>query len=374
MPFPNPLKLTKPRLILASVVVLVLALAGYGLTMKDDPIENCPEGETCLVLHTWPPFTAVYRQPSTYGVTYGGEHYNPIETIRLEWNSPWDWHKVVLDAEKLDLGSHVHDTTGSWEQQDGRTYTWYDSISGRTIVETLEEYEMVDPDVFNPIVFSGFELTTRTDGVVIQTSADVCTGQDCHEVGAQGTAVSTMGRRFDDTGISHVTLTDDKWRIPLAGGDLTVLELQIRPTASDADACHTNLRTVFRQDGALEQQWAEDCESVHRTGANAHYYTFTLDEPQMINLRAESPTDDLYLFLLQGAGKSGQVLDQNDNLGASGSTDGPLVSGITRRLEAGTYTIEVTTNALAHSSGSFDVSLQGEPPAPTAIPTPTLTP
>ncbi len=213
-------------------------------------------------------------------------------------------------------------------------------------------------------------------------SADVCTGDACHEAnGAEG-SIGTMGLKFSDEEIANIIFTNDAMRIPVkrmgtrANPEVEVLELQVYPTEPDSGTCQTNLRRVFMSDELDSQEWDSECSSGNRTGANAHYYTFSIDSPQDFTIRAASENDDLYLYLLSGASKTGPVLDQNDNAPTSSSSGASShhESGITRRLEAGTYTIEVTTNALAHSSGSFAVSLQGEPLAPTAIPTPTPTP
>ena len=373
--------------------MLALALAGYGLTMttlgRDDPIENCPEGETCLRLHEWPPFTAVYKAYADSSIGVYNETYRPYVTYRLEWRAVDDWTATIIDGDRYEVADGiVFDLTGSYEQVKGRTYTRFSAFPPRPNpqpeVETLDKGGYVPPPggVFYQKWISGHDLDTRTDGETVAISADVCTGDACHEAnGAEG-SIGTMGLKFSDEEIANIIFTNDAMRIPVkrmgtrANPEVEVLELQVYPTEPDSGTCQTNLRRVFMSDELDSQEWDSECSSGNRTGANAHYYTFSIDSPQDFTIRAASENDDLYLYLLSGASKTGPVLDQNDNAPTSSSSGASShhESGITRRLEAGTYTIEVTTNALAHSSGSFAVSLQSEPLAPTAIPTPTPTP
>ena len=102
----------------------------------------------------------------------------------------------------------------------------------------------------------------------------------------------------------------------------------------------------------------------------------------MVTIEAESSTVDLYIYLLSGASKTGSVIAENDDLSGSGSgasgrarsTGGSShASGIERRLSAGTYTAEVTTNETGKQSGAFSLNVQTPVPAPTPTPTPTPT-
>jgi hypothetical protein len=66
---------------------------------------------------------------------------------------------------------------------------------------------------------------------------------------------------------------------------------------------------------------------------------------------------DTYLFLLNGSGQTGSVIDEDDD-GGSG-----MDSQIIRTLSAGTYTVEATTFA-AGVTGNFDVSVNVLTPPP----------
>lgn len=88
-------------------------------------------------------------------------------------------------------------------------------------------------------------------------------------------------------------------------------------------------------DTTVSGSWSGDCNSTHRSGRYAQYYTFTLANTETISLKLESLADT-YMFLLLDANLSGTVIDFNDDY------DG-LNSRIVRELPAGTYTIEATT-------------------------------
>ena len=338
-------------------------------TATPTPIPGCPAGVQCYPLHEWPPFTAIYTTP---GDPLHADHtnYHPLETIRLEWNAIDDWKATVIEAEAIDLGYRIHDTTGSWKQQRGRTYTSYNAALDVMKSDELGERSYVSPPGgVEPISQSMYQLAERTDGTLLRVDADVCEGEACHQVntGTRSAADDVaFGRRFRFSAINHIVYTDDEWRIPLESGSFDVQQLQIQPTEPDPIACQTNLREIIVSASLEDQGWSTGCPSTHRSGAFAHYYTFDVGEEQMVGIEAVSPTVDLYLYLLSGAGKTGSVIAENDDLSPTQS----LASGLERRLSAGTYTAEVTTNQTGQQNGSFSLTVQAPAPTPTPTPTP----
>ena len=126
--------------------------------------------------------------------------------------------------------------------------------------------------------------------------------------------------------------------------------------------------------------WSNDCASVRRPGSYARFYTFTLADPSEVIIDLESGETDTYLYLLQGAGSTGEILE--------GYGSGSRSSRIAHTLSAGTYTVEAATYTAAQT-GSFTLTVNGlaTPPPPPLhtpaliptvtlppIPTPTLTP
>ena len=129
--------------------------------------------------------------------------------------------------------------------------------------------------------------------------------------------------------------------------------------------------------------WSSDCASGRPPGSYARFYTFTLADPSKVIIDLESGDTDTYLYLLQGAGTTGEELARQ----GSGSRS----SRIEHTLGAGTYTVEVTIYGGAQT-GSFTLTVNGLatpppplphtpapiptatlPPTPTLVPTPTST-
>ena len=183
----------------------------------------------------------------------------------------------------------------------------------------------------------------------------------------------TQGRRYQRPRRSQdQVFTDDEWRIPLTGRSLEVFQ----GAAAGDTADHSRPRRLPDEPARghrvsqswKTQQWSTSCcPSTHRSGAFAHYYTFDINKEQTVSIEAASPTVDLYLYLLSGAAKTGNVIAENDDLSPGES----LASGLERRLSAGTYTAEVTTNQTGEQNGSFSLTVQAPAPTPTPTPTPT---
>ena len=130
---------------------------------------------------------------------------------------------------------------------------------------------------------------------------------------------------------------------------------------------------MVSDNSSITGNWSSDCASEGRNGSYASYYTFTLTESADVTLTAESSVDT-WLFLREGAGRDGTVVDENDDhetseFSLASSTD----SGILESLDAGTYTIEVTTYT-AGETGEFTLTVSGLPAAVTPTPEPSPTP
>ena len=136
-----------------------------------------------------------------------------------------------------------------------------------------------------------------------------------------------------------------------------------------ADSC---IETV-NGNGATSDNWSSDCASEGRSGSYASFYTFTLTESADVTITAESSVDT-YLFLREGDGRDGSVVDENDDHDSSEfSLDSTTDSGISESLDAGTYTIEVTTYTTGET-GDFTLTIGGLPAAVTPTPEPSPTP
>ena len=128
-------------------------------------------------------------------------------------------------------------------------------------------------------------------------------------------------------------------------------------------------------DGAIDGSWASDCASENRSGSYARYYKFTLAEQSEVAITLESDVDT-YLYLLEGAGRDGAIVDNYENDDHANSVDCTVNSRrstdscITASLETGDYTIEATTY-YAGATGDFTLTVKVtgleddiEPPPP----------
>ena len=121
-----------------------------------------------------------------------------------------------------------------------------------------------------------------------------------------------------------------------------------------ADPCVENLEA----DSTIQGSWSDDCPSESRAGNYARFYTFTLDEPSDVAITLESALDT-YLYVREGAGRDGSVVDENNDHDTSEfSLPSTTDSGISESLDAGTYTIEATTFA-AGVTGEFTLTISG---------------
>jgi len=99
--------------------------------------------------------------------------------------------------------------------------------------------------------------------------------------------------------------------------------------------------------------WSNTCESTNMPdGRYARHYTFTLSSSTNVQIDLESSSVDTYLFLLNETGTDGDVVIEDDDGG-----DKFYDSRITRRLDAGTYTIEATTYS-SDRAGDFRLTIQ----------------
>ena len=123
----------------------------------------------------------------------------------------------------------------------------------------------------------------------------------------------------------------------------------------------------------VEGTWDDDCESEkppeYGDARYARFYTFRLNEPADMTITLSSSEQDAYLYLMEGTGKSGTVLEENDDDFAPPSTDSQIA---VQNLAAGSYTIEATT-LRAEGRGAFTLSVKAESADP-ACPRPCLRP
>ena len=125
-----------------------------------------------------------------------------------------------------------------------------------------------------------------------------------------------------------------------------------------ADSCLTSIPS----DGAANGRWNNACttdRNLITTNAPigtryAGYYTFVLSQQSEVTITLES-SEDTYLFLLEGTGRNGSVIEQNDDIDTDAQN---YNSRIVETLAAGEYTIVATTYNLA-KAGDFTLTVSG---------------
>ena len=103
--------------------------------------------------------------------------------------------------------------------------------------------------------------------------------------------------------------------------------------------------------------WRGDGHHRHRRLLQhwlGRYYTFTLTEASEVTITLESSEADPYLYLREGEAKSGDAVQENDDIAPGTDTN----SRIQETLVAGTYTIEATTYGVGEM-GSFTLTVSG---------------
>ena len=134
--------------------------------------------------------------------------------------------------------------------------------------------------------------------------------------------------------------------------DIALVEL----TPEQYDPC---LATIT-DDSTIEGNWDGTCPSDRepelggsRGARFARYYSFSLSAAADVSITLTS-SEDTYLYLLDGAGKDGPDLYENDDI----ILGRDLNSRIEQRLEPGEYTIEATTY-YSQKTGGFRLAVSG---------------
>ena len=142
-------------------------------------------------------------------------------------------------------------------------------------------------------------------------------------------------------------------------GDATAQQACMQPLAGNGTVNGTWDNTCLSENTPLG-------DTYYPTGTRyARFYTFTLSEATTVTVELKSSTDT-YMYLMQGASKTGTILHYNDDIAPSENTN----SRISQSLSTGKYTIEATTYEI-ETTGSFTLTISSGSPT-TA--TPTITP
>ena len=145
----------------------------------------------------------------------------------------------------------------------------------------------------------------------------------------------------------------------------------VEPTPEPTESCWTEVEGDAIFYGAWDENCLSDKPAEDGGDRYAQFYTFGLAETANIIGTLES-AEDAMLYLLEGDGKDGRVLHQNDDADNAAGLNLATDSRIAVELQPGDYTIEATTYA-ATTSGDFVLTVTlGVPvePPPTPMPPP----
>ena len=202
------------------------------------------------------------------------------------------------------------------------------------------------------------------DASDLPTPAPTPTQTPEHSPTAVSTQTPTSVRTLTPTPSSTSTATPEPTATPM-------------PTPEPEADCMEYLVDVASKSGDLytiDDSWHQSCESLRGaslSGARySRYYLFRVDGEADVTVSLTS-SEDGYLYLLEGFGKDGNVLHENDDRSASPLNTNPLLE--VEGLTAGRYTIDATTYAPG-TTGAFRLVVTVDEKELIATPTPTPTP
>ena len=183
---------------------------------------------------------------------------------------------------------------------------------------------------------------------------------DAAQVSVQSVAPSglslTLADRSGSAGMAGTPKLAGKYKVTLAFAqpgrtyteeftvDASCARDHVQQGDRSCEPCTTSLGTVGSGTlGSKTGSWGEGCVlpagRMGRAGTfHARHYTFTLSAEAAVAVDLESDDQDTYLFLLEGHGPDGTLVDYDDNGGTGRNSR--LVN---HRLKAGDYTITAST-------------------------------
>ena len=141
-------------------------------------------------------------------------------SYRFTFTSEDSWIEEVIAAPDVVLRVGTFSEVGSYQRLDGNQYTVYDSITGSTRTETVEEgiYMIPQSALFGPMPLSGLKEHVDSSPEKIATTTRVCFNDDC--------TANTEGWRFVDGELEFI-YADDARGIPLQIGSFVIKEIQV---------------------------------------------------------------------------------------------------------------------------------------------------
>ena len=201
----------KRKQILLPIGVLLLAglasalIFGYRASAQETPAE-------------WPGVTMFYQTTGEYD-TVGETPVTTTLKYRLVYDSKDQWKEEIISATPVRTRVGTFSRQGSYQEVRDGQYRQYDSVTGETIVETLDENSIQIPrSKIRPVPMDKLEQGFGKAGTPVNTTVRVCFNDQCEN--------NAQGLLFDN-GRTHFIYADDQRGIPIGLSGLNITEVTI---------------------------------------------------------------------------------------------------------------------------------------------------
>ena len=197
--------LRNPKFLAAGLVLAVLAVAGGVFFVTTNP--------ATAEKTDWPSLTMRYSEAGSV------DDQSVAKDYLFTYNSYSDWREEVMSAAPMETVMGTLTKVGSYRQLQGRTYTEYDSITGSTETETLDDDVTLLPrHALTPMKVSVVEDAYDQKATEVTTSARVCFESTCTD-NAPGLKLVLEGQT--------VIFAKDARGIPIQVGNFVVDEIMV---------------------------------------------------------------------------------------------------------------------------------------------------
>ena len=197
--------LRNPKFLAAGLVLAVLAVAGGVFFVTTNP--------ATAEKTDWPSLTMRYSETGSI------DDQSVAKDYLLTYNSYSNWREEMMSADPIETVMGTLAKVGSYRQLQGRTYTEYDSITGSTETETLDDDVTLLPrHALTPMKVSVVEDAYDQRATEVTTSARVCFESTCTD-NAPGLKLVLEGQT--------VIFAKDARGIPIQVGNFVVDEIMV---------------------------------------------------------------------------------------------------------------------------------------------------
>ena len=162
-----------PKFLAAGLVLAVMAVAG-GALFATSNLVTAEKSD-------WPNLTMRYSEAGSINDQAINRNY------LFTYNSYSDWKEEVASADPIETAMGTFSLVGSYRQLQGRTFTEYDSITGSTETETIDEgVTMLPRPALTPMKISVVEDAYDQRAESVTTSARVCFQETCTDTRPAG--------------------------------------------------------------------------------------------------------------------------------------------------------------------------------------------